>query len=456
MSFKTIILAAGQGTRMKSNLPKPLHKVGGKPMLAWVLDTSFAAGADGQVVITPKDSETIDNFIVAYTDIRKVDVKTAIQDPPKGTGHAVECAQDALKDGDGNAYQGIVIVAFADTPLVSTETYQALANALETSDAAIACLGFEAEDPTGYGRLVTDNKGLLLKITEEKDANDDEKKITFVNAGMMALKAPLAFDLLAGLQNNTKTDEKYLTDCIEAARLVGHDVVTIKAKQTEVLGVNDRADLAQAEAVMQDQLRQAAMAAGATLIAPETIFLHHDAVIEPDVIIEPHVVIGQAVHIGEGSEIRSFSHLEGVKTGPCCVIGPYARLRPGTNLGEGVKIGNFVETKNITMGDLSKANHLTYLGDSTIGSKSNIGAGTITCNYDGFNKHRTTIGDGAFIGSNSALVAPVSIGDRALVGAGSTITRDVEDDALVIVRGEAKTLSGGATRLRQKYQETKV
>ena len=456
MSFKSIILAAGQGTRMKSNLPKPLHKVGGKPMLAWVLDTSFAAGADGQVVITPKDSETIDNFIAAYSDIRKTDVKTAIQDPPKGTGHAVECAQDALKDDNGNAYQGIVIVAFADTPLVRTETYQALADALETSDAAIACLGFEAQDPTGYGRLVRDDKGLLLKIIEEKDANADEKKITFVNAGMMALRAPLVFDLLEGLQNNTKTGEKYLTDCIEAARQAGHNVVTIEAEQTEVLGVNDRADLAQAESVMQDQLRQAAMASGATLIAPETVFLHHDAVIEPDVIIEPHVVIGQAVHIGEGSEIKSFSHLEGVKTGPCCVIGPYARLRPGTNLGEGVKIGNFVETKNITMGDLSKANHLTYLGDSTIGSKSNIGAGTITCNYDGFNKHRTTIGDGAFIGSNSALVAPVSIGDRALVGAGSTITRDVEDDALVIVRGAAKTLSDGATRRRQKYQKTKV
>ena len=456
MSFKSIILAAGQGTRMKSNLPKPLHKIGGKPMLAWVLDTSFAAGADGQVVITPKDSETIDNFIAAYTDIRKTDVKTAIQDPPKGTGHAVECAQDSLKDDNGNAYQGIVIVAFADTPLVRSETYQALADALETSDAAIACLGFEAQDPTGYGRLVRDDKGLLLKITEEIDANADEKKITFVNAGMMALRAPLVFDLLAGLQNNAKTGEKYLTDCIEAARQAGHNVVTIEAEQTEVLGVNDRADLAQAESVMQDQLRQAAMASGATLIAPETVFLHHDAVIEPDVIIEPHVVIGQAVHIGEGSEIKSFSHLEGVKTGPCCVIGPYARLRPGTNLGEGVKIGNFVETKNITMGDLSKANHLTYLGDSTIGSKSNIGAGTITCNYDGFNKHRTTIGDGAFIGSNSALVAPVSIGDRALVGAGSTITRDVEDDALVIVRGEAKTLSDGATRLRQKYQKTKV
>ena len=451
MSFRTIILAAGQGTRMKSNLPKPLHKLGGKPMLAWVLDTSFAAGADGQVVITPKDSDVIDGFINAYTEARKLDVQTAIQDPQKGTGHAVECAKEALKD-----YNGIIIVAFADTPLVQTETYQALAKALETSDAAIACLGFDAEDPTGYGRLVTDDQGRLLKITEEKDANDEEKAIAFVNAGMMALKAPLAFELLEGLHDNTKTGEKYLTDCIEAARAKGHDVLTIKAEQTEVLGVNDRADLAQAEAVMQNQLRQAAMAAGATLIAPETVFLHHDAVIEPDVIIEPHVVISKAVHIGEGSEIKSFSHLEGVKTGPCCVIGPYARLRPGTDLGEGVKIGNFVETKNITMGDLSKANHLTYLGDSTIGSKTNIGAGTITCNYDGFNKNRTTIGDGAFIGSNSSLVAPVSIGDRALIGAGSTITRDVADDALAIVRGDEKTLPGGAERLRQKYKRTKA
>ena len=451
MSFKSIILAAGQGTRMKSNLPKPLHKLGGKPMLAWVLDASSAAGADGQIVVTPKDSTSINTFIQHYVEIRSTDVQAVVQDPPRGTGHAVECAKDALND-----YQGTVMVAFADTPLVKTETYHALAQQLNDTGAAITCLGFHAKDPTGYGRLVTDDHGHLLKITEEKDASAEEKKIAFVNAGIMALKAPLVFDLLDQVANNAKTGEKYLTDCIEAARLAGHHVTTMTASETEVLGVNDRADLALAEAVMQDQLRAAAMANGVTLVAPDTVFLHHDAVIEPDVIIEPHVVIGAGVHIGEGTEIKSFSHLEGVKTGPCCIIGPYARLRPGTDLGEGVKIGNFVETKNVTMGDLAKANHLTYLGDSTVGSKANIGAGTITCNYDGFNKHRTEIGAGAFIGSNSALVAPVSIGDRALVGAGSTITRDVAEDDLVTVRGEAKTLSGGAIKLRKKYQSKKA
>ena len=450
MSFKTIILAAGQGTRMKSNLPKPLHHVGGKPMLAWALDASFAAGADGQVVVTPKDSDAIDDFISAYCDLRKVDVTTAVQDPPKGTGHAAECAHQALQD-----YSGTIIVAFADTPLVSADTYNALVQKLDDTGAAIVCLGFHTQNPKGYGRLVTSSEGDLLKIVEEKDTSTAEKAITFVNAGIMALKSPLVFDLLKEITDRDNTGEKYLTDCIEAARQKGHHVTTIEASEQEVMGVNDRADLALVEQAIQERLRHAAMASGATLIAPETVFLHHDAVIEPDVIIEPHVVIGKAVHIGEGSEIKSFSHLEGVRTGPCCVIGPYARLRPGTELGEGVKIGNFVETKNVTMGDLSKANHLTYLGDSTIGSKANIGAGTITCNYDGVNKHKTSIGDSAFIGSNSALVAPVSIGDRAIVGAGSTITRDVADDDLVINRGETKTLKDGATRLRTKYQARK-
>ena len=436
---------------MKSNLPKPLHRVGGKPMLAWVMDTSFAAGADGQVVITPKDSDDINNFISAYKDLRRVSVATAIQDPPQGTGHAVECAQNAL---DG--YTGTVIVAFADTPLVTAKTYHALAQRLDETGAAIACLGFHADDPTGYGRFVTDDDGNLIRITEEKDANDQEKAITFVNAGIMALKSPLVFEWLNGLANNKKTGEKYLTDCVAAARQAGETVITLNADKDEVLGVNDRADLAAAEAVIQNRLRQAAMAAGATLIAPETTFLHHDAVIEADVIIEPHVVIGPNVHIGEGSEIKSFSHLEGVQTGACCVIGPYARLRPGTRLGEGVKIGNFVETKNTTMADLSKANHLTYLGDATIGEKANIGAGTITCNYDGFNKHKTQIGDHAFIGSNSSLVAPITIGDRALVGAGSTVSRNVADDELVIVRGDVKSMKDGAIKMRNKFKSSKA
>jgi len=451
MSFATIILAAGQGKRMQSSLPKPLHRLGGKPLLAWVLDSSFAAGAEKQIVITPQDNTQIAGLIRDYADHQEADVTAAIQHPPKGTGHAVECAAEAL---DG--YQGVVIVAFADTPLVSADTYHRLAQSLTASDIGIACLGFHAKDPKGYGRLITDEQGGLLKITEEKDASADEKTITFVNAGIMALKAPMLFECLSEIGFNANSGEKYLTDCIALARQKGHGVIAIEADESEVLGINDRADLAAAEAVMQQRLRHAAMAAGATLIAPETVFLHHDAIIEQDVVIEPHVVIGPGVHIGEGSEIKSFSHLEGVRTGPCCVIGPYARLRPGTHLGEGVKIGNFVETKNITMGDLSKANHLTYLGDSTIGTGTNIGAGTITCNYDGYNKNRTIIGDQVFIGSNSALVAPVTIGDRALIGAGSTITQNVGEDDLVVARGDAKTLKGGATKLREKYKSLKA
>lgn len=451
MTFALIILAAGKGTRMKSNLAKPLHKVGGKPMLAWVLDSSFAAGASQQIVITPEDHGDVSNFINAYKDIRKVDVKTAVQHPQQGTGHAVECAAPLLKDFDG-----IVLVAFADTPLLFADTYATLAQSLhDNPNAGVACLGFHADDPTGYGRMVLDDDGKLVKIVEEKDTNADEKHISFVNAGIMALRAPLVFDLLDGIAYANASGEKYLTDCVEAARAKGLDVLALEASQEEVIGVNDRSHLAEAEAILQARLRTAAMEAGASLIAPETVFLHHDTVLEPDVIIEPNVVFGPNVTIGQGSEVKSFSHLEGVVTGACCVIGPYARLRPGTELGEGVKIGNFVEVKNTVMGDLAKANHLTYLGDATVGTKANIGAGTITCNYDGVNKYKTSIGDGAFIGSNSSLVAPISVGDRAIIGAGSTITKNVDADDLSISRGEMKTISGGATRLRQRQIKIK-
>ena len=451
MNFATIILAAGQGTRMKSHLPKPLHKLGGKPLLAWVLDGAAAAGATQQVVITPKDSDPIDSFVTAYQDMRGTAIATAVQHPAYGTGHAVEQARDILKD-----YEGIVLVAFADTPLIYPDTYRALASALENDhDAAIACLGFMADNPTGYGRLVTDDEGHLIKIVEEKDTNDDEKAITFVNAGIMALRAPMVFSLLDALSYNEAAGEKYLTDCIERARAEGHHVVTLTASGQEVMGINTRAQLAQAEAVLQDRLRQAAMDNGATLIAPETVFLHHDTVLEQDVIIEPHVVFGPNVHVGEGTEIKSFSHLEGAVMGPCCIIGPYARLRPGTRLGEGVKIGNFVETKNTEMGDLAKANHLTYLGDSTVGARANIGAGTITCNYDGTNKHKTQIGEDAFIGSNTALVAPISVGDRAMVGAGSTITQNINEDDLGLSRGEMRTVKGGAAKLKARNEKLK-
>ncbi len=450
MNIATIILAAGQGTRMKSHLPKPLHCLGGKPLLAWVLDSAHAAGAAHQIVITPKDSDEINTFLTSYQDQRGRTVTAAVQHPAHGTGHAVEQARDALE-----GFNGIALVAFADTPLIYADTYHALAAALAADpDAAIACLGFHADDPTGYGRMVTDENGHLIKIVEEKDTNDDEKNISFVNAGIMALRTPMMFDLLDAIAYNTISGEKYLTDCIAAAHDAGNHVITLTAAGDEVMGINTRQQLATAEAIMQTRLRQAAMDGGATLIAPETVFLHHDTVLEQDVIVDPNVVFGPGVIVGEGSTIKSFSHLEGATLGACCVIGPYARLRPGTNLGEGVKIGNFVETKNTVMGDLAKSNHLTYLGDSTVGAGANIGAGTITCNYDGTNKHKTHIGVDAFIGSNTALVAPISVGDRAIVGAGSTITQDIQDDDLALARGAMKTITGGAKKFRAKQKKS--
>jgi bifunctional UDP-N-acetylglucosamine pyrophosphorylase/glucosamine-1-phosphate N-acetyltransferase len=466
MSFASIILAAGKGTRMASTLPKPLHRVSGKPMLGWVLDTCYAAGSNRLVVVIPKENaenteeigeennETINQFVNQYREHHAIDVTAATQYPPKGTGHAVECAKDALK-----TYKGIAIVAFADTPLVYADTYADLAYALENEPRAdIACLGFTTSAPSGYGRMVQDNEGNLLKIVEEAQANTEEKAIELVNAGIMALRLPQAFDLLEGIgYSSNKGDgdgEKYLTECIEAAQAKGRRVLIRVADETEVMGINDRQQLAEAESVMQIYLRNNAMAAGATFIAPETVFLHYDTVLEPDVIVEPHVVFGPGVYIGRGSEIKSFSHLEGTTTGACCVIGPYARLRPWTQFGEGVKIGNFVEVKNTAMGDLAKANHLAYLGDATIGGEVNIGAGTITCNYDGTDKHHTQIGDGAFIGSNSSLVAPVTIGAGAIVGAGSTITRNVEGDDLAVSRAETRSVEKGAARLRKRQKKT--
>ena len=448
MNFTMIILAAGQGTRMKSHLPKPLHHLGGKPLLGWVLDGAHAAGASQHVVITPKKSESIDNFITSYQEMRGHHIQTAIQDPTHGTGHAVLQARDALSDFDG-----IVLVAFADTPLIYADTYRALADALHQSDdAAITCLGFHADDPTGYGRMVTDDHGHLLKIVEEKDADEAEKAIRFVNAGIMAFRAPHVFEMLNSVAVNANTGELYVTDCIAAARDAGHDVLTLSAHQDEVMGINTRTHLAQAEFVLQQRLRQAAMDNGATLIAPETVFLHYDTILEHDVIVEPNVVFGPNVVVGAGSQIKSFSHLEGTVMGACCIIGPYARLRTGTDLGKGVKIGNFVETKNTKMDDLAKANHLTYLGDSTIGARTNIGAGAITCNYDGVNKHNTTIGDDAFIGSNTSLIAPITVGDRAIIGAGSTITRNIENDDLGLSRAEMKTVKDGASKLKKRQK----
>ena len=449
MEFAVIILAAGQGKRMKSALPKPLHRLGGKPLLGWALDASALGGATRQIVITPKGANAVTDFIRDWGDARGTSVTAAVQDPPMGTGHAVECAADALK-----GFSGIGIVTYADTPLLRADTFSALATRLEESGAAVTCLGFRPRNPAGYGRLVTGSDGSLDRIVEEKDAGEDEKSIGLVNAGMMALRLPLCLDLLSGIGSSNAQGEKYLTDVVAAARGEGHTVSIMETDEAEVMGVNDRADLAKAEGILQDRLRLAAMESGATLVAPETVHLHFDTILEQDVVIEPHVVFGPGVRIGNGTEIRAFSHLEGVTTGTCCVIGPYARLRPGTELGEGVRIGNFVETKNTRMGDLAKANHLSYVGDSIVGEQANIGAGTITCNYDGVSKHQTRIGSHAFIGSNTALVAPVTVGDRAMIGAGSTISRDVADDALAVTRADQRQIRDGATRFKEKRGKT--
>ncbi|MDC1382641.1 bifunctional UDP-N-acetylglucosamine diphosphorylase/glucosamine-1-phosphate N-acetyltransferase GlmU [Candidatus Puniceispirillum sp.] len=434
MEIAAIILAAGQGTRLNSALPKPLHKVGGRPMLAWLLDVTKAAAANRIITVLPEGSERIFNWLGEQ--------ESCIQDLPKGTGHAVMATRKKLAD-----FQGVVLIMFADTPLVTAHSLVNL-TALITGGADVAVLGFEATNPAGYGRLITGKNQRLKKIVEHNDATESERAIKLVNGGVMAVRCPLLFDLLDNVEPDNIKDELYLTDIIQIAIAKNLSVTYQKTVETEISGVNSRQDLAYIESILQDRLRTSAMNQGVTLQAPETVFLSADTSFGRDVVIEPHVVIGPCTVIGEGSIIKSFSHIEGSLLGAGCVIGPYARLRPGTNAGEKVKIGNFVETKNSNIGAETKANHLTYIGDTTIGIGANIGAGTITCNYDGFGKFKTLIGDKASIGSNTALVAPVTIGAGAIIGAGSTITADVPRDAIATTRSALDVRHDAATRYR--------
>ena len=434
MDVAALILAAGKGTRLNSSLPKPLHRIGGRPMLAWSLDAARAAGARRIVTILGTGAKTVEAWLDGG--------ESCIQDPPNGTGHAVLAAQPTLHD-----FTGIVLVMFADTPLVTAATLTNLSAAVRDG-ADIAVLGFTAADPTGYGRLVTDADGGLVKIVEETDATAAERGITLVNGGVMAARAELLFDLLAKTTPDNNKGEIYLTDIVEQASHANHKVVYRLTSEDEIAGVNDRQDLAFIESVVQARLRAQAMQQGVTMQAPETVFLSADVTFGRDVILEPHVVITGGATIGEGTVIRAFTHIDGAVLGPCCMVGPFARLRPGTILQDGVKIGNFVETKNAEMGAGSKANHLTYLGDTTVGQDANVGAGTITCNYDGFGKFRTLIGDGASIGSNTALVAPVTIGAGAIIGAGSTITADVPENAIATTRSALDVRHDAATRYR--------
>ena len=403
-------------------------------MLAWSLDAAKAAAASRVVTVLPKDSDSIISWLG--------DQESCIQDIPKGTGHAVKAAKDQLAN-----FHGVALIMFADTPMVTAKTLASLAAAI-TKGSDIAVLGFEAKSPSGYGRLVIGSDQCLEKIVEHSDATKTERAITLVNSGVMAVRCPLLFDLLDQVKPDNAKAEFYLTDIIAIATARALAVTYHTTDEQEVAGVNTRRDLAHIEAILQDRLRDSAMRQGVTLQAPETVFLNADTIFGRDVIIEPHVVIGVGTMIGDGSIIKSFSHIEGTILGKNCIIGPYARLRSGTNTYDGVKIGNFVETKNATIGTRSKANHLTYIGDTTIGDEANIGAGTITCNYDGFGKFKTLIGDRASIGSNTALVAPVSIGAGAIIGAGSTITADVPSDAIATTRSALDVRHDAASRYR--------
>jgi bifunctional UDP-N-acetylglucosamine pyrophosphorylase / glucosamine-1-phosphate N-acetyltransferase len=437
-SSLTIVLAAGEGTRMRSSMPKVLHPVAGQSLLAHVLGASpNEAGATLAVVIGPGQQAVED-------ETRRLcpEAATYVQRDRLGTAHAVLAARQALARGADD-----LIVVFGDTPLISPATFNRLREPLNKG-AALAVLGFRAADPSGYGRLVLE-ANRLVAIREEADASAEERAITLCNAGVMAFDGRKALAIIEKIGNANSKGEYYLSDAVAVVRNLALEAVVVETSEDEVRGINTKAQLAEAEQVMQARLRKAALDAGVTMTAPDTVYLAADTTFGNDVTIEPFVVIGPGVSISDGAVIHSFSHIVQASIGKHASVGPYARLRPGTTLGDGARIGNFVETKAATLEAGVKVNHLSYIGDAHVGANANIGAGTITCNYDGFSKHKTEIGTGAFVGTNSSLVAPVRIGNGAYVGSGSVISRDVPDDALALERGEQMNREGGARRIRE-------
>ncbi|MEJ1969079.1 MAG: bifunctional UDP-N-acetylglucosamine diphosphorylase/glucosamine-1-phosphate N-acetyltransferase GlmU [Rhizomicrobium sp.] len=450
MARAAVILAAGQGTRMKSARPKVMHAIAGLPILGHVIAAARGAGVDRIVVVIAPGAGAVEAFAEANG------AQTVVQDRQLGTGHAAACAAPALADFDG-----AVVVTYGDHPLFTAATFAASFAAQEKS--GMALVAFRPADPAAYGRVVTDADGLLDYIVEFKDATAAEKAVTLCNAGIVAADARRFFGWAAALRNENAQGEYYLTDVPTLAKADGVRTTVVLADPAEMMGVNSRAELAAAEAQMQRRLRARALDAGAGMTAPETVFLSHDTVLEPDVQIGPYVVFGPGVTVCSGAEIKSHSHLEGdpakglpVLVSRGAIVGPFARLRPGAVLEENVHIGNFVEVKNARVEKGAKANHLTYLGDARVGAGANIGAGTITCNYDGFDKHRTDIGAGAFIGSNSALVAPVAVADGAYVGAGSVITKDVAKDGLAVTRAAQREKPGWAETFRTRKKAEKA
>jgi bifunctional UDP-N-acetylglucosamine pyrophosphorylase/glucosamine-1-phosphate N-acetyltransferase len=449
-SFAAIVLAAGEGTRLNSARPKVLHEVAGQPMIRHVLDALLPLEPAATVVVLGRDMEEVARTVGPALPVT--------QFPPRGTGDAVRAARPVLGPllADRIAQDGIddLLVLFGDAPLLRTETIAALLDARRRPPAAaVAVAGMWPADPGLYGRLVLGPDGTLDRIVEARDANATELAIGLCNGGIMALDARHAFDLVDRIGNDNAKREFYLTDIIAIARDQGLTCRVVELPAEEVLGVNTRAELAAAEALMQDRLRRRAMDQGATLVAPGTVFLCADTRLGRDVVVEPNVVFGPGVTVADNVRIRSFSHLEGADIASGAIVGPFARLRPGAVLEEGVHVGNFVEVKATRLGAGAKANHLSYLGDADIGAGTNIGAGTITCNYDGVNKWRTTIGERAFIGSNTALVAPVSVGDGAYVATGSVVTSDVPPDALTIARARQVDKPGRAAALQARLRK---
>ncbi len=438
-----IVLAAGMGTRMKSDLPKVMHPLAGRSMISHLMDTVAGLAPERVVVVVGPGMESVSRAVAP--------VATVVQQDRLGTGHAVGQARDALRDFSGN-----VLVLYGDTPLLTADTLRRmLAERACPTDPAVVVLGFKPEDPGHYGRLVVGAEGLKA-IIEWKDASQDQRDIRLCNSGVMALDGARLWSLIERLDNNNAKGEYYLTDVVASARADGACCSYVVGEVEELLGVNSRGELAVAEAVLQRRLRQAALADGATLIAPETVFFAWDTKLGRDVVVWPHVVFGPGVTVGDGVTIKGFCHLEGATVADGVEMGPFARLRPGAEIGSRAHIGNFVEVKKAVVEEGAKVNHLSYIGDARVGAGANVGAGTITCNYDGYDKSFTDIGAGAFIGSNTSLVAPVKIGDGAIIGAGSVITKSVTAGALAVARGAQMELAGWADRFRAGKKAAKA
>lgn len=446
MSTALIVLAAGKGTRMNSDLPKVLHPLAGVPMMAHAMRTGAAVGTQRTVIVAGHGADKVS----AAAQAQNPDAKIVVQEEQRGTGHAVGCAKAALA-----GFQGDVIVLYGDTPFVTSNTLEAMLKA-RAEGHAVVVLGFESEDPSPYGRFVVGKTGLLDAIVESKEATDAQKKIRLCNSGVVCADAAQLFELVDKISDDNKAGEFYLTDIVALANQAGLTASFVTCPEAETLGINSRAELAAAETAFQARARLSAMENGVTLAAPESVYFAFDTMIGRDVVIGPNVVFGPGVTIESGANIHAFCHLEGCHISQGANVGPYARLRPGAEINDYARVGNFVEIKNALVGENAKINHLSYIGDAEIGEAANIGAGTITCNYDGVLKHQTTIGARAFIGSNTSIIAPVTIGADALTGSGSVITADVPDAALAIARAKQINKPGLALRLKNKLLAIKA